>query len=61
MVCENGHTEEIVFNLIDTPTFGAILGIPWLQLHNLAIDWSPWGPHGVDPIVIRVPEILRLL
>ena len=39
MVCENGHTEKISFDLIDTPLFGAILGVPWLQLHNPHIDW----------------------
>ena len=39
MRCENGHMEQLSFDLIDTPTFGAILGIPWLQQHNPKIDW----------------------
>ena len=40
IVCENGHTKVLVFYLIDTPSFGAILGVPWLQDHNPQIDWA---------------------
>ena len=40
LVCDNGHTENLAFDLIDTPLFGAILGIPWLQRHNPIIDWE---------------------
>ena len=40
MTCDNVHTEKISFDLIDTPIFGAILGVPWLQHHNTAIDWQ---------------------
>ena len=40
LVCDNGHTEQLDFDLIDTPLFGAILGVPWLQLHNPVIDWQ---------------------
>ncbi|KAJ1132224.1 hypothetical protein NDU88_010551 [Pleurodeles waltl] len=39
MVCQNGHTEVISFDLIDTPNFGLILGVPWLTTHNPKIDW----------------------
>ena len=40
MICDNGHTESISFDLINTPLFGAILGVPWLQTHNPVIDWQ---------------------
>ena len=40
MLCDNGHTENITFDLISTRQFVAILRVPWLQLHNPQIDWQ---------------------
>ena len=34
------HTEVLRFNIIDAPQYGFILGLPWLVLHNPAIDWE---------------------
>jgi hypothetical protein len=33
------HTEKIVVNIISTPHHPIILGLPWLEAHNLIIDW----------------------
>jgi hypothetical protein len=33
------HAEKIVLNIISTPHHPVILGLPWLQAHNLIIDW----------------------
>ena len=62
LVCDNGHTESLTFDLIDTPLFGAILGVPWLQLHNPSIDWhkrnvtlnSPYCVHSCYPEAVDV-------
>jgi hypothetical protein len=33
------HAEKIVLNIISTPHHPVILGLPWLEVHNLIIDW----------------------
>jgi hypothetical protein len=33
------HMEKIVLNIISTPHHPIILGLPWLEAHNLIIDW----------------------
>ena len=33
------HDEKIVFNIIRSPSYPVILGMPWLKFHNPAIDW----------------------
>jgi len=33
------HMENIVLNIILTPHHLVILGMPWLEAHNLIIDW----------------------
>uniref|UniRef100_A0A8C5R7U4 Gypsy retrotransposon integrase-like protein 1 n=1 Tax=Leptobrachium leishanense TaxID=445787 RepID=A0A8C5R7U4_9ANUR len=35
-----GHSEKIKFDVVDSPIFPIILGIPWLRLHDPAIQWS---------------------
>jgi len=37
--CIGKHTEKIVLNIISTPHHPIILGLPWLEAHNLIIDW----------------------
>uniref|UniRef100_A0A8C5PUW8 ribonuclease H n=1 Tax=Leptobrachium leishanense TaxID=445787 RepID=A0A8C5PUW8_9ANUR len=34
------HIEQIQFDLVPTPMFPLILGLPWLRLHNPTIDWE---------------------
>ena len=38
MTTPAGHTEEIVFDVVKIP-HTIILGLPWMELHNPAIDW----------------------
>jgi hypothetical protein len=33
------HTKKIVLNIISTPHHLVILGLPWLEAHNLIINW----------------------
>ncbi|CAG8666602.1 13662_t:CDS:2 [Cetraspora pellucida] len=39
LLCYQNHCEEITFNLIQMPHHQAILGLPWLVLHNSNINW----------------------
>jgi hypothetical protein len=39
-LCIGKHTEKIVLNIISTPHHPIILGLPWLEAHNLIIDWQ---------------------
>jgi hypothetical protein len=38
-LCIDKHAEKIVLNIISTPHHPVILGMPWLEAHNLIIDW----------------------
>jgi hypothetical protein len=38
-LCISKHTEKIVLNIISTPHYPIILGLPWLEAHNPIIDW----------------------
>jgi hypothetical protein len=38
-LCIGKHMEKIVLNIIFTPHHPIILGLPWLEAHNLIIDW----------------------
>ena len=35
-----GHVERIEIDVIGGQKWGVILGIPWLECHNLEIDWK---------------------
>ncbi len=37
-LCIGKHTEKIIFNIISTPHYPIILGLPWLEAHNPIID-----------------------
>jgi len=37
-LCIGKHAEKIVLNVISTPHHPVILGLPWLEAHNLIID-----------------------
>jgi len=37
-LCIGKHAEKIVLNIISTPHHLVILGLPWLQAHNLIIN-----------------------
>ena len=44
------HHEKIQFNLIHSPEFPEVLGVPWLSHHSPHINWSSgtvveWGPN----------------
>ncbi|CAG8822521.1 25852_t:CDS:2, partial [Racocetra persica] len=39
LLCYQNHYEEIIFNLIQTPHYQVILGLPWLIHHNPNINW----------------------
>ncbi len=38
-LCIGKHTEKIVLNIISTPHYPIIFGLPWLEAHNPIIDW----------------------
>uniref|UniRef100_A0A8C5M348 Gypsy retrotransposon integrase-like protein 1 n=1 Tax=Leptobrachium leishanense TaxID=445787 RepID=A0A8C5M348_9ANUR len=40
MMVGSAHKERVTFDLIQTPLSPIILGLPWLRLHNPAINWS---------------------
>lgn len=40
MRTQEGHVEDIVFDVVAMGTHMAILGMPWLRLHNPKIDWT---------------------
>ena len=35
----SGHQELLRFDVLSSPLFPVILGLPWLQAHNPQIDW----------------------
>jgi hypothetical protein len=39
-LCIGKHAKNIVLNIITTPNHPVILGLPWLEAHNLIIDWQ---------------------
>uniref|UniRef100_A0A8C5M117 Gypsy retrotransposon integrase-like protein 1 n=1 Tax=Leptobrachium leishanense TaxID=445787 RepID=A0A8C5M117_9ANUR len=41
MTIGNRHLEPIRFDLVASPVFPVILGLPWLRLHNPLIHWEP--------------------
>jgi len=34
------HKEQIMFNIAPIGTHSIILGLPWLQFHNLMVNWE---------------------
>lgn len=36
----NGKTQEVAFQLMNSPNFPTILGMPWLESINPIIDWN---------------------
>ncbi|MCO5574011.1 hypothetical protein L7F22_027789 [Adiantum nelumboides] len=36
------HVSRIAFNIIQSPSGSIVSGLPWLELHNLDIDWRVW-------------------
>ena len=39
-VTSSNHKELLILDVISSPLFPVILGIPWLQVHNPQIDWT---------------------
>lgn len=39
LVMEDGHTEEVQFDIAPIGNHQAILGMPWIRKHNPEIDW----------------------
>lgn len=37
---EPEHQELISFNLVSSPQFPVILGLPWLSVYNPTVDWQ---------------------
>ena len=40
LLIETDHQETISFELITSPKFPIILGIPWFSIHNPSINWE---------------------
>lgn len=40
----NNHHNLVTFNVIKTPSNLVILGLSWLKMLNLHIDWKPQIP-----------------
>src|ERR1700680_2080571 len=40
MLLHNGHREKAVFEVCDLGKMAVIIGHPWLQKHNLEINWK---------------------
>lgn len=36
----DNHVEDLTLNVINSPSYHIILGLPWLQKHNPSIDWK---------------------
>jgi len=36
----NVHSEQLSFNIIDSPNHSIVLGAPWLEKHDPSISWS---------------------
>ena len=34
------HSEWVVLNVIRSPSYSVILGVPWLRRHNPTINWK---------------------
>lgn len=39
-ITDSGHQEFICFDVLCSPMFPIILGLPWLQAHNPQINWA---------------------
>ena len=40
LTCINNHEESISYYIVSSRHHGIILGLPWLHLHNPAINWK---------------------
>jgi hypothetical protein len=40
LVSIHGHEETIAFEVIDSPHYPVVLGLPWLKLHDPTITWG---------------------
>ncbi|CAG8823969.1 34747_t:CDS:2, partial [Racocetra persica] len=50
LVCLQDHYEKMSFNLISSPHYPIILGLPWLDLHNPTINWRERSIIFFDPM-----------
>jgi hypothetical protein len=39
------HTSKVAFNVISSPTNPIVIGLSWLILHNLQVDWHTKSLH----------------
>jgi hypothetical protein len=61
-LCIGKHTENIVLNIISTPHHPIILGLPWLEAHNLIIDWqSRTSPSAHNGAPLKNPTLRKTL
>jgi hypothetical protein len=49
LTCINNHDEWISYYIISSSYHGIILGLPWLRLHNPAINWKTQSLLFSDP------------
>jgi hypothetical protein len=40
MRIKEGYIKDIAFDIVTIGTYIVILGMPWLRLYNLRIDWT---------------------
>ena len=40
MMSHKGHKEKVIFEVCDLGKAVIIIGLPWLQKHNLEINWK---------------------
>jgi hypothetical protein len=45
----DSHTSKVIFNVISSPINLVIIGLSWLVLHNLRMDWHTWSLHFETP------------
>ncbi|CAG8637132.1 25571_t:CDS:2, partial [Racocetra persica] len=50
LICLQDHYEKMLFNLISSPYYPIILGLPWLDLHNPTINWHERSIIFSDPM-----------
>jgi hypothetical protein len=63
----NGHHDTVVLDVIDSPHYPIILGLPWLKKNNPEVDWNrlsmkfPRKPHGPSNILLAINEMTEKL
>lgn len=61
VTCENNHTEFLSLDIIHSPLFPVILGLPWLQIHQPTLLWKQGRVQFTSPYCMETCFPLKSL